>query len=724
MKKVLALLLAAMMIVSMAACGKTNTQQTQGNTQTPVTYVDPYKDMDYDTKSAAIYDAVLGEFAAAYAEAKEAETVSERYALMAIAEAKLMEAAVMIPLSSNGGSYAISRVAPYTAPNALWGNDSYRYHNVLVTTEPIKEADRDAMKAEWAKLKGTGTYAAWAEQFLTEKGYTLKDSYSLGYASDPKTWDVLATARAADSEAIVNTYDGLYEYDCEGTLQPALALSHTVTDNEDGTQTYTFTLRQGVKWVDSQGRQVDTVTADDFVAGMQHMLDTASQLGYLAYEAAQIVGSYEYYAGETTDFATVGVKAVDDYTLEYTLAQPCSFFLTMLGYGIFAPLSRSYYESQGGKFGAEFDAAAESYNYGKDVDSIAYCGPYIVTNATTENTIVFSANKSYWNAENITMKTITWKYNDGEDTLKAYNDCMAGTIDGAALNPSSTTKAKEDGVFDELAYVSSCDATSFMGFYNLNRAAFANFNDSTTAASPKDDDAKVRTDAAIKNVHFRRALSMSLDRGAYNAQTQGEDLKLTSLRNCYTPGNFVYLEEEVTVSINGTDKTYAAGTYYGQIMQDQIDADGVKITVWDPTAEAGVGSSDGFDGWYNATNAKEEMAKAVEELKAQGIEITKENPIQLDLPFFSGSEIYANRANSYKQSLETSLDGLVKVNLVTCEDSDAWYYAGYYGSTGSEMNYDIYDVSGWGPDYGDPQTYLDTFLSDYSGYMAMMLGIF
>ena len=724
MKKVLALLLAAMMIVSMAACGKTNTQQTQGNTQTPVTYVDPYKDMDYDTKSAAIYDAVLGEFAAAYAEAKEAETVSERYALMAIAEAKLMEAAVMIPLSSNGGSYAISRVAPYTAPNALWGNDSYRYHNVLVTTEPIKEADRDAMKAEWAKLKGTGTYAAWAEQFLTEKGYTLKDSYSLGYASDPKTWDVLATARAADSEAIVNTYDGLYEYDCEGTLQPALALSHTVTDNEDGTQTYTFTLRQGVKWVDSQGRQVDTVTADDFVAGMQHMLDTASQLGYLAYEAAQIVGSYEYYAGETTDFATVGVKAVDDYTLEYTLAQPCSFFLTMLGYGIFAPLSRSYYESQGGKFGAEFDAAAESYNYGKDVDSIAYCGPYIVTNATTENTIVFSANKSYWNAENITMKTITWKYNDGEDTLKAYNDCMAGTIDGAALNPSSTTKAKEDGVFDELAYVSSCDATSFMGFYNLNRAAFANFNDSTTAASPKDDDAKVRTDAAIKNVHFRRALSMSLDRGAYNAQTQGEDLKLTSLRNCYTPGNFVYLEEEVTVSINGTDKTYAAGTYYGQIMQDQIDADGVKITVWDPTAEAGVGSSDGFDGWYNAANAKEEMAKAVEELKAQGIEITKENPIQLDLPFFSGSEIYANRANSYKQSLETSLDGLVKVNLVTCEDSDAWYYAGYYGSTGSEMNYDIYDVSGWGPDYGDPQTYLDTFLSDYSGYMAMMLGIF
>jgi peptide/nickel transport system substrate-binding protein/oligopeptide transport system substrate-binding protein len=217
---------------------------------------------------------------------------------------------------------------------------------------------------------------------------------------------------------------------------------------------------------------------------------------------------------------------------------------------------------------------------------------------------------------------------------------------------------------------------------------------------------------------------MAVDRGAYNAQVVGEELKPTSLRNSYTPGNFVSMQEEVTVAINGTDVTYPAGTWYGKIMQDQLDADGIKITVWDPTAEAGAGSSDGYDGWYNATNAAAEMAIAVEELKALGLEITAENPIYLDLPTFTGSEAYKNRGQAYKKSIEEALGGLVIINNTECVDSKQWYYAGYYPSTGAEGNYDICDLSGWGPDYGDPQTYLDTMLPDYAGYMTKAIGLF
>ena len=66
----------------------------------------------------------------------------------------------------------------------------------------------------------------------------------------------------------------------------------------------------------------------------------------------------------------------------YTLEEPCSYFMTMLGYSIFAPMSKDFYESEGGKFGAEFDSSASDYLYGKGPDSIAYCGPYVVTNAT------------------------------------------------------------------------------------------------------------------------------------------------------------------------------------------------------------------------------------------------------------------------------------------------------------------------------------------------------
>ena len=135
-------------------------------------------------------------------------------------------------------------------------------------------------------------------------------------------------------------------------------------------------------------------------------------------------------------------------------------------------------------------------------------------------------------------------------------------------------------------------------------------------------------------------------------------------------------------------------------------------------------SSDGFDGWYNPTAAKEYLAAATEELAKQGVEVSKENPIQIDLPYFSGSEVYTNRSNVLKQSIETSLDGMVVVNLISCESQDDWLYAGYYPEYGYEMNADMMDVSGWGPDYGDPQTYLDTMLPDYAGYMVKSLGVF
>ena len=669
----------------------------------------------YDETSTELYNDALGDFNDALATAKEAETVDERYALMAVAEGKLMESAMMYPLISKGGMYAMYRMAPRTKDYTLWGSDQDRYHQYVVTTDFIKAEDYNEMRAKWDELKGTGTYESWVKEYLAGKGYTLKDSFSMPYASDPVTWDGLATSRAADTNAIINTYDGLMEYDVEGTLQPALAESYEVSD--DGL-TYTFHLRKDVKWTDSQGREVDTVKADDFVAGMQHMCDAQGGLEYLVQGVIKNVS--QYISGEITDFDEVGVKAVDDYTLEYTLEEPCSYFMTMLGYTIFAPMSRSYYQSQGGKFGAEYDSSAADYQYGKDSNSIAYCGPYLVTNATAKNTIVFKLSDSYWNKDNVNIKTLTWLFNDQSDVTKMYTDAKAGTVDYVNLNTSTMETAKSEGLYDQYAVVSDTDATSFMGFYNINRTATANANDGTTAKTTKSDEEIQRTNKALQNVHFRRAISFAADRGAYNAQQVGEDLKYTSLRNTFTPGYFVSLSEDTTIQINGTDTTFPAGTYYGEIVQKQIDADGVKIKVWDAENK----TSDGFDGWYNPENAVEELNTAIEELAEEGITIDESNPIQIEYPYPSAVEVYTNKANSYKKSVEAALGGKVVINLVDAVDLDGWYYAGYYANYGYEANYDVYDVSGWGPDFGDPCTYLDTMLPDYEGYMTKCFGIF
>ena len=669
----------------------------------------------YDETSTELYNEALGDFNDALATAKEAETVDERYALMAVAEGKLMESAMMYPLTSKGGMYAMYRMAPRTRDYTLWGSDQDRYHQYIVTTDFIKAEDYNEMRAKWDELKGTGTYESWVKEYLAGKGYTLKDSFSMPYSSDPVTWDGLATSRSADTDAIINTYDGLMEYDVEGTLQPALAESYEVSD--DGL-TYTFHLRKDVKWTDSQGREVDTVKADDFVAGMQHMCDAQGGLEYLV--QGVIKNASQYISGEITDFDEVGVKAVDDYTVEYTLEKPCSYFETMLGYTIFMPMSRSYYQSQGGKFGAEYDSSAADYQYGKDSNSIAYCGPYLVTNATAKNTIVFKLSDSYWNKDNVNIKTLTWLYNDQSDVTKMYTDAKAGTVDYVNLNTSTMETAKSEGLYDQYAVVSDTDATSFMAFYNINRTATANANDGTTAKTTKSDEEIQRTNKAMQNVHFRRAISFAADRGAYNAQQVGEDLKYTSLRNTFTPGYFVSLSKDTTIQINGTDTTFPAGTYYGEIVQKQIDADGVKIKVWDAENK----TSDGFDGWYNPENAVEELNTAIEELAEDGITIDESNPIQIEYPYPSAVEVYTNKANSYKKSVEAALGGKVVINLVDAVDVDGWYYAGYYVNYGYEENYDVYDVSGWGPDFGDPCSYLDTMLPDYEGYMTKCFGIF
>lgn len=713
---------AALAVTSLTGCGGAKKGSSSSDGNKPAAEAWNFDAGTYADKSTEIYKQVLGDFDDEYEQALTETNKSQSWAEMAVAEAKLLESGTFIPLKSHGGAYSVQRVVPYSSSTVMYGSDMNRYHNRIVTTDLIRKEDRVALKEYWAAHHGDGTYDDYAKQYLTGKGYTIKDEYNMGYVSDPVTWDVLATSREGDSDAIVNTYDGLYEYDDENIQQPMLAESYEVSD--DGL-TYTFHLRNGVKWVDSQGREIADVTADDFVAGMQHCLDAAGGLEYLlGAGGAGIVGADDYTSGKISDFSQVGVKAVDDHTLQYTLEAPCSYFMTMLGYSVFAPMCRSYYTSQGGKFGDEYDAEAADYTYGTDSDHIAYCGPYLVTNATQSTTIVFDQNPTYWNAANLQNKKITWLFNDGTDATKSYNDTIAGTIDGANLNTSTIEAAKSDGNFDLYADTTNTDATTFNAFFNVWRNKFANASDAKTAVSKQTVAEAELTNTAMLNVHFRRALATALDRASYNAQTAGEDCKYNAMRNSFTPGNFVTLEEDATVKIGDTDTTFPAGTNYGEIVQAQLDADNIPIKAYDKTADDGAGSSDGYDGWYNPDYSKSEMEEALKELKDDGVTIDADHKVKLDLPCLANDETYKNQANVLKQSIENLLGDYVEVTLVDCDTADDWYNAGYQCQTGSDMNFNIYDAAGWGPDYGDPRSYLGTMTPDGNGYMTKCIGVF
>ena len=722
MKKLLAIVLALAMVLPMALS---------------TAFADPYvgpdwaaiDEMDHDEASDAIYEWNLGEFNEVYQDAKaEVTDLDLRLAKMAIAEAKLMESGVFIPVFGDGGAYAMNRVVPRTDTTTSWGMDEYRWTRKIVCNELITVEDRDALTALWSEAADEDAWMEAAKAYLADHGYTLNDTWNHYINYEIATWDTIASSYTSDAYFIAPCWSPLLQYDSKNNQQPALAESYEVS--EDGT-VYTFHLRQGVKWVDQQGREIAEVTANDWVASMKHMIDNNDALGYLmtSSDGCGIKNYDAFLSGDVTDFAEVGVKAVDDYTLEYTLEAPFPAFASMMGYSCFAPLNENFYKSQGGTFSVDGDEYT-SGNYGTTPANIAYCGAYLVKNFTEKNVTSYIANPAYFAPETVNTPNINIYYNDGTDTMRAYNEAKDGTVAGCSFNSSALVLAKEEKpegadatYFDLYSYTTKNSATTYCGWVNLNRGTWANFNDNTVGVSAQTEEDAARTRAALNNQNFRLAMAMAFDRGAYNSTIVGEDLKYAALKNSYITGNFQKTAGEVTVDINGEATTFPAGTYFGQIEQAQLDADGIPLKVWDPTADSGVGSGDGFDGWYNADNAKAYLDKAVAELAEIGVEVSAENPIHIDVPYGAFSESNTNRHQAYKQSIEKVTGGLVVVDLIGYADSTSFTYAYYRTSGGEESNYDITPgTSGWGPDYGDAQTFLDT-IQPY-GYMTKNIGLY
>ena len=652
-----------------------------------------------------IYDAVLGDFTALMDAAEAAESIDERFILEAKAEAYLLDSAVMIPTTTQGGAYAITRIAYRTIPYANWGNDDDRWGTMVIANEFIKKEDRETMKEAWAKaVAGEGEYNA--AQMLTDMGYTLASDYKTTFSTAPVTLDWLNTSSQADTEITVQTVDGLVQYSNLGVMEPKLAKSWDISD--DGL-TYTFHLRDDAKWFTSEGAEYAPVTAKDFVAGFRHMLDAKAGLEWLV--DGVIKGATSYYA-EGGAWEDVGYEAADDYTLVVTLEQPTSYFMTMLTYSCFLPICEDWYLSHGGVFGGEELTAASAdtstYTYGQntDVSSQVYCGPFLLQKLVGDSEIKVVKNENYYDAAKINVNSITWIYDDGGNPAQTYKDTVDGIYASTALTEASGTLAlaKADGNFDKYGYVSDTTSTSYFGGLNLNRGTFELA--SGACKSPKTEQQKIDTQTALLNKNFRKALQHAFDKGTYNAVQRGEDLKYASLRNMYTHPEFVQLSADAQ---DADGNEFKAGTMYGEIVQFYLDQMGCKVTV-----------ADACDGWYNPDAAKEFLAAAKEELGD-----TVSWPIQIDVVYLGSSANNTAQSQAYKQKVEETLGAEnVVVNLIEATTTEDFYACGYRASNGEAGNFDMFYGSGWGPDYGDPNTYLNTFLGGGAGYMTKVIGLY
>lgn len=481
-------------------------------------------------------------------------------------------------------------------------------------------------------------------------------AYNYIYTADPETLDYMTSGKASTADFVTNGVDGLLENDQYGNFVPSVAESWTVS--KDGL-TYTYKIRKDAKWYTSEGEEYANVTAQDFVTGLKHAADKKSEALYLVQQSVK--GLDDYVNGKTTDFSTVGVKAVDDHTLQYTLNQPEPQWNSKTTSQIMWPINEEFLTKQGDKFGQSTDPT-----------SILYNGPFLMKSVTAKSAVEYQKNENYWDKENVHIDTIKLSYFDGQDQDSLARSFKDSVYTVARLYPTSSNYAGVEKEFkDNIFFTPPSAGVAVMGV-NIDRQSYNH-------TSKTSDAQKAATKKAILNKDFRQALNFAIDRTSYSAQINGEEGAPYAVRNTYVPPTFVQV---------GTKS-------FGDVVEEKVAALGDE---W-----KGVNLDDGQDGLFNAEKAKAEFAKAKAALQAEGVEF----PIHLDIPVAQTSKPMVNRVQSLKQSVEKTLGAENVVVDIQQMPEDDFYNITYYAPNAAGEDWDISTAVGWNPDYQDPSTYLD-----------------
>lgn len=507
--------------------------------------------------------------------------------------------------------------------------------------------------------------------------YTGPDTFSMIANFDITTLDYVYNNKSSNGDYVNNFVEGLLTQDNHGKLVPGMASEWSC--NDDASEWY-FTIRDDAVWSTSAGEEYDAVTAEDFVTGLKHAVDSKSET--LGLVADLIVGLREYSNG-TGKWEDVGIKA-DGNQLTYTLTGPCGYFDGMTTYTILWPINAEFLESKGSDFGAV------------EPDSILYNGCYILSSLVPAQEVRFDANPNYYDAENVFVQHVVVTYSDGKDPAQNFNMFVNGEVTSTTVNqslPEVVAKAAE--LYPDNQYKSMTTATSYWGAFNWDRQMYALYNDPSVSTTSKTDAQKADAKAAILNADFRRAVYAAYSAHAVEAITLGEEHADGVIRNTLVPYTF---------------QTTSDGRTYGSIVE--------KYAAELVADYEGIDLNDGHDAWYNPELAKTFAERAKEELG----DSVSEWPIHIDVPVYAASENQKNMQLAMKKSVEDAIGDYVVIDLQFLEGNSSVYYSSFYNQpTGEDNSIDLVFGAGWGPDYGDPLTYLHCFdvhdgdMLNYSG---------
>ena len=471
------------------------------------------------------------------------------------------------------------------------------------STESIAASESSAESTE-STASGDSTPAASgdATAIFTPKTVDAAKTISLNAGMEPTGLNTLTSTYAIEFSLFNHMYENLVTLDDDDNTVPGAAESW---DYDEDTLTYTFHLRKDGVWTNG-----DPVTAKDFEFAWSQALnpDVASDYAYFLYF---IKNAEKYFNGEVA-WDEVGVKVVDDYTLEVTMEQPTPYALFLFSFGTLAPINQRFYEAVGADL------------YSTEAQYFCTNGPFALTEWSHNDKIVMQKNDAWHGAADVEVEEIDWKIIT--DANAALSSFLAGDLDMVGLGTGELIKQAEAAGATIQSYT---DGTSFYIYFNTN-------------------------DQYLSNVNLRRALFNAIDeQKEIDTVWQNDNEPMTSFT---APG------------VSATDGTSFAGKV-GELYAPSRDQEKAKE--------------------YLAT-ALSELGCTVDELSAH---------LSIDC---GDSATSIAEASFYQEQWRQVLGIEVTVNSMITKQGSQNRKTGNY----------VMSITGWGPDYNDPNTFLDLWVTD------------
>lgn len=501
-----------------------------------------------------------------------------------------------------------------------------------------------------------------ANPVSVEPKYEIKDLVlSQTTANEMTNFNILHSQSQSDSDVLANLVDGLLEVDPDGKLLPCLAEEW---GTEDGGLTWTFHIRQGVKWVDMNGNEMADTTAWDFATGLEWVLNYwKNESANTSMAIEMIKGASEYYemtkamdeaeaealnALEGSKFLEmVGIAIPDDYTVVYSCVSEKPYFDSLGTYSTLYPLSQQLVD----KLGVDGIVAMNNTD-------MWYNGGYLMDEYIQGNTKHMVQNPTYWDTEAKRFDSVTVRIIESIDV--GFQLFQNGEIDYINLNESNLNTIANDPnhPFYNNLVENKPTKYSWQLYWNYNKM-------------DENGNPDVNFNTAVANKAFRKSVFYGWDITEY-LKRQNSINPIKCENNAYTMKGLCYTSD---------------GTDYTDLVRKELGLP-------DPNGETLV--------QYNKEKGEQYKAQAIEELTALGVTF----PVQIDYYISSSNQTALDTANVIKNTMEGCLGkDYVQLNIKT-------YVSSFTKEVRNAKLHGMY-ISGWGADYGDPINYMSQEVIDY-----------